>query len=69
MLLLFLTSYPIVCFALTNNIKQEVLERASDLIDDNDSNAAVMKHKIDSVESQKALSDSVFVSFIVDDVG
>ncbi len=57
------------CYALTDDIKYEILTRASDLIDDKENNATVMQHKIDSVIELELLPDSDFISFVVDDVG
>ena len=57
------------CYALTDDIKYEILTRASDLIDDKENNATVLQHKIDSVIELELLPDSDFISFVVDDVG
>lgn len=57
------------CYALTDDIKYEILTRASDLIDDKENSATVMQHKIDSVSELALLPDSDFISFVVDDVG
>ena len=57
------------CYALTPDIKQEILTRASDLIDDNENNSVVMQHKIDSMGKLDNLPDSIFISFVVDNVG
>lgn len=57
------------CYALTDDIKYEILTRASDLIEDKENNATVMQHKIDSVIELELLPDSDFISFVVDDVG
>ena len=64
-----LTFCQLDCYALTNDIKHEILMRASDLIDDKENNATVMQHKIDSVIELELLPDSDFISFVVDDVG
>lgn len=57
------------CYALTPDIKQEILTRASDLIDDNENNSVVMQHKIDSMGKLDNLPDSIFILFVVDNVG
>ena len=45
------------------------MTRASDLIDDNENNSVVMQHKIDSMGKLDNLPDSIFISFVVDNVG
>ncbi len=64
-----LTFCQLDCYALTNDIKHEILMRASDLVEDKENNAVVMQHKIDSMSELDNLPDSVFISFVVDDVG
>lgn len=55
--------------ALSDSLRNGVLDRSKELIEAGDENAVKICSAIDSVRHQNNFSDSVFVSFVIKDVG